>query len=42
MSKSDQKSVNKTFQNIVNLYEQHNYSSSLELIEQYRDSLCDL
>lgn len=41
MSKTEQSSVNKLFQNIVNLYEQHNYSSALKLIEEHRDSMSD-
>lgn len=41
MPKTDQVSVNKLFQNIVNLYEQHNYSSALKLIEEHRDSMSD-
>lgn len=41
MPKTDQVSVNKLFQKIVNLYEQHNYSSALKLIEEHRDSMSD-
>ena len=41
MPKTDQASVNKLFQKIVNLYEQHNYSYALKLIEEHRDSMSE-
>lgn len=41
MPKTNQASVNKLFQKIVNLYEQHNYSAALKLIEEHRDSMSE-